>query len=116
MAANLGHLAQAQAGLVGGGEGGAAEAVGAHLPHDAHLLGQIGDGHLGAPDAERLANMAWENPSLLRGGAHLAPGLQPLACDRWSAPQPHCRGSKSGKNRRSDRPNGSSRAYTGIRT
>jgi hypothetical protein len=57
MAADLGHLAQAQAGLVGSGEGGAAEAVGAHAL-DAHLLGQLGDGYLSAPDAERLASLA----------------------------------------------------------
>ena len=57
MATDLGHLAQAKAGLVRGGEGGATEAVGAHAI-DAHLLGQLGDGHLGAPDAERLASLA----------------------------------------------------------
>jgi hypothetical protein len=57
MAADLGHLVQAQACLVGGGKGGAAEAVGAH-PFDAHLLGQLADSYLSAPDAERLVSLA----------------------------------------------------------
>ena len=50
MAADLSHLAQAQAGLVGSGEGRAAEAVGAHSL-DAYLFGQLGDGNLSASDA-----------------------------------------------------------------
>jgi hypothetical protein len=52
---------------VRGGEGGAAEAVTRH-PFDAHLLGQPGDGHLSAPDAERMASLAREDPALLCGG------------------------------------------------
>jgi len=84
MAADLGHLAQAQAGLVGGGEGGAAEAVGAHSL-DAHLLGQLGDGHLSAPDAERLASLAREDPALLRGAACLH-REQLEACSATPAP------------------------------
>lgn len=46
MPAYLSHLAEAQAGLMGGGEGGAAEAVGAVGAHslDARLLGQLGQG------------------------------------------------------------------------
>ena len=81
MPAYLSHLAEAQAGLMGGGEGGAAEAVGAHSL-DARLLGQLGDSDLSAPDAERLASLAREDPALLRGGAHHPPGLQPLAGSR----------------------------------
>lgn len=81
MAADLSYLAQAQAGLVRGGESGAAEAVGAHAL-DTRLLGQLGDGHLSAPDAERLASLAREDPALLRGGALLAPLLQPAAGSR----------------------------------
>jgi hypothetical protein len=81
MAADLGHFAQAQPGGMGGGEGGAPEAVGAHAL-DAHLLGQLGDGHLGAADAEGLAGLARENPAALSGGALLAPLLQPLAGNR----------------------------------
>ena len=85
MAADLGHLAQAQAGLVGGGEGGAAEVVGAHSL-DAHLLGQLGDGHLGAPDAERLASLARGDPALLRGGATCPRQEQLEACPATPAP------------------------------
>ena len=44
-----------------------------------NLLGQLADGGLGSPDAQRLAGNARENPVFLRGGANLAPPLQPLA-------------------------------------
>ena len=63
-------MAQAEPGLVGGGEGGPAPAVGAD-PFDAELLGQLGDGELSTPDAEGLPGLARERPDPLRGGALL---------------------------------------------
>ena len=61
MAADLGHLAQAQDCLVGGGESGAAEA-GARHPSSAHLLRQLADSGLSPTDAEWLASLNRKGP------------------------------------------------------
>ena len=50
-------------------------------PFDAHLIGQLASGDLGAPNAQRLAGDARENPTFCCGGANLEPMLQPGADD-----------------------------------
>ena len=81
MAADLSNLPQAKASLVGSGEGRSTEAVGSHT-FDAHLLSQLADGGLCAPDAEGLSCDAREHPATLCGRAHLTPFLEPFAGSR----------------------------------
>ena len=69
-----------------GAESASSRAVSADLSHlaqahpaDTHLFGQLADGALGSPDAQRLPGDAGENPAFHRGKTHLAPLLQLLA-------------------------------------